>query len=250
MMILTGLSNTIDVLNAADISHIGTYKTQEEHDNVMIKYTKGVKIAFLDYTNFSKKSSIPSDKAFAINAIDEETIKKDLENVKTHNPDLIVVSMNWGSENATKVTQTQKDLADFLFQNGVDIILGNGPKSLQPMEKRTVTLEDGSTKDGFVIYSLGSFISDGTSSGASDSIILKLTLTKHIDDGRITIDSVDYIPIYMYTQSDLDSQKLKIVDLNKEITNYEGSYDLSIGEKNYKNFKNQLKKIKTGLGEK
>lgn len=55
MMILTGLSNTIDVLNAADISHIGTYKTQEEHDNVMIKYTKGVKIAFLDYTNFSKK---------------------------------------------------------------------------------------------------------------------------------------------------------------------------------------------------
>ena len=45
-----GLSRTIDVLNKADISHLGTYKTQEERDKILFKYTKGLKVAFINYT--------------------------------------------------------------------------------------------------------------------------------------------------------------------------------------------------------
>ena len=41
----SGLSRTIDVLNDADISHLGTYKTQEDRDQILFKYVKGIKIA-------------------------------------------------------------------------------------------------------------------------------------------------------------------------------------------------------------
>ena len=40
-----GLSRTIDVLDNADISHLGTYKSQEDQDKILYKYVKGVNLA-------------------------------------------------------------------------------------------------------------------------------------------------------------------------------------------------------------
>ena len=142
-----GLSRTIDVLNSADISHVGTYKTQEERDTIVFKYVKGVKIAFINYAYGTNGITIPSDKPFCINLIDKELIKKDIDNAKSQNADMIVASVHWGTEYSTVPNDTQNELADFLFQNGVNIILGTHPHVLQKMEKRTVTLEDGSTRE-------------------------------------------------------------------------------------------------------
>ena len=46
----SGLCRTIDVLDDADISHLGTYKTAEDQNKVLVKNVKGVKIAFINYT--------------------------------------------------------------------------------------------------------------------------------------------------------------------------------------------------------
>ena len=71
------------------------------------------------------------------------------------------------------------------------------------METKTITLEDGSTKNCFVIYSLGNFMSGQTKENTRDSIILNLNITKKADDNAISIDSVSYIPIYMFKNSSL-----------------------------------------------
>ena len=60
----SGLSRTIDVLNDADIAHLGTYKTQEEQDQILFKYVKGVKIAFINYTYGTNGIPVPKDKNF------------------------------------------------------------------------------------------------------------------------------------------------------------------------------------------
>ena len=209
-----GLSRTIDVLNDADISHLGTYKSKEEQDTTLIKYVKGVKIAFVNYTYGTNGISIPSDKQFCVNLIDENLIKEQIDKAKQEEPDIIIACMHWGSEYKTTQNSTQEDLADFLFQNGVDIILGTHPHVLEPMEKRTVTLDDGTTKDGFVIYSLGNFIADQNAEYTRDSIILNLDITKHTD-GKISIDNYEYVPIYMYKDTSKDKQKMKLLDINK-----------------------------------
>ena len=238
----SGLSRTIDVLDKADISHLGTYKTQEDQDKVLIKYVKGVKIAFIDYTYGTNGISVPSDKKFCINLIDKDLIKKHIETAKNQNADMIVACMHWGTEYQTKQNSEQEKLADFLFQNGVNVIIGNHPHVIQPMEKRTVTLEDGSTRDGFVVYALGNFICDQNAVNTRDSIILNLKITKHTD-GSITIDNYDYVPIYMYKDTSVSKHKMKILDINKTIYNYENNLDDSITEKIYNLMKTELGRI-------
>lgn len=237
-----GLSRTIDVLDKADISHAGTYQTQEERDTIVFKYVKGIKIAFLNYAYGTNGITIPSDKSYCINLIDEELIKKDIETAKSQEADIIVASVHWGTEYSTVPNDTQNELADFLFQNGVNIILGTHPHVLQKMEKRTVTLEDGTTQDGFIIYSLGNFISDQNADNTRTSIILDLQITKHTDDS-ITIDDVNYTPIYMYKDSSASSKKMKLLDINKTIFSYEDGSDTSIGTSMYTFLKAELNTI-------
>lgn len=237
-----GLSRTIDVLNKADISHVGTYQTQEERDTIVFKYVKGIKIAFLNYAYGTNGITIPSDKSYCINLIDEELINNDIETAKSQKADIIVASVHWGTEYSTVPNGTQNELADFLFQNGVNIILGTHPHVLQKMEKRTVTLEDGSTQDGFIIYSLGNFISDQNADNTRTSIILDLQITKHTDES-VTIDNVSYTPIYMYKDSSSTTKKMKLLDINKTISLYEAGSDTSIGESMYTFLKGELTKI-------
>ena len=242
-----GLSRTIDVLDDADIAHLGTYKSQEEQDKVLFKYVKGVKIAFINYTYGTNGITVPSDKEFCVNLIDKDLIKKHIETAKEGNADIIVACMHWGSEYKTTPSTSQTELADFLFQNGVDIVLGNHPHVLEPMEKRTITLEDGTTKDGFIIYSLGNFIADQNAKNTRNSVILNLTITKHTD-GKVTIDKADYVPIYMYKDTSLKTKKMKLIDINKAIANYESGTDTSIGEKLYSTLKSEKESIVSILG--
>lgn len=237
-----GLSRTIDVLDKADIAHVGTYQTQEKRDTIVFKYVKGIKIAFLDYTYGTNGITIPSDKPYCINLIDKELIKKDIETAKSQEADIIVASVHWGTEYSTVPNDTQNELADFLFQNGVNIILGTHPHVLQKMEKRTVTLEDGTTQDGFIIYSLGNFISDQNADNTRTSIILDLQITKHTDES-VTIDNVSYTPIYMYKDSSSTTKKMKLLDINKTLSLYEAGSDTSIGESMYTFLKGELTKI-------
>ena len=243
----TGLSRTIDVLNDADISHVGTYKTQEDRDKILFKYVKGIKIAFVNYTYGTNGIPVPSDKEFCVNLINKDLMKADIEKAKSQNADIIVACMHWGTEYRTSANDEQKELADFLFQNGVDIILGNHPHVLEPMEKRTVTLPDGTEKEGFVIYALGNFICDQNAENTRNSIILNLKVTKHLD-GKISIDKADYIPIYMYKGATTSLRRMKLLDIEKEISDYETGVDTSIGQATYNNLKTQLNKITSIVG--
>lgn len=237
-----GLSRTINVLNDADISHLGTYTSQEEQDKVLIKFVKGLKIAFINYTYGTNGIPVPSDKNYCVNLNDKELIKKHIDTAKSKNADIIVACMHWGTEYQTKQNSSQEELADFLIQNGVNIILGTHPHVLQPYEKKTVTLDDGSTKEGFVVYSLGNFISDQNAKYTRDSIILNLTITKHVD-GTVSVDKVEPVPIYMYKDTSAKNQKMKLVDINKIIYNYENYLDDSISENFYNLIKKELNNI-------
>ena len=244
----SGLSRTIDVLDDADISHLGTYKSQEDQDKILYKYVKGIKIAFINYTYGTNGIPVPSDKSFCVNLIDKDLIKKHIETAKSENADMIVACMHWGTEYQISANAEQKELSDFLFKNGVDIILGNHPHVLEPMEKRTVTLDDGSTKECFVIYALGNFICDQNAENTRNSIILNLNITKHVD-GSISINNADYVPIYMYKASNKKLKRMKVVDINSAIAEYESGSSSWVDKSLYDLLKKQLTKITSIVGD-
>ena len=238
----TGICRTIDVLDNADISHLGTYKTAEDQEKILIKNVKGVKIAFINYTYGTNGIPVPSGKEFCVNLIDKNLIKKQIEQAKSEGADMIVACMHWGTEYKTTANSEQKELADYLFKNGVDIILGNHPHVLEPMEKKTITLDDGTTKEVFVVYALGNFTADQRDEITRDSAILNLNITKNVDD-KISINKVDYVPIYMYKNSTAKSHKFKILDIEKSIAKYESGDTSYISSTVYTNLKTQLEKI-------
>lgn len=244
----TGLCRTIDVFNNIGLSHLGTYKTAEDQEKILIKDVKGVKIAFINYTYGTNGIPLPSGKDFCVNLIDKDFIKKQINQAKEQNVDMIVACMHWGTEYRTTANSEQKYLANFLFENGVDVILGNHPHVLEPMEKKTITLQDGTTKDVFVVYALGNFTADQRDEITRDSAILNLTITKN-SDGKISIDKVNYVPIYMYKNTNVSTHKFKILDIEKTIKDYEEGKTTSINSTVYNNLKKQLEKIKSILGD-
>lgn len=235
-----GLESTIDYLDSFGFDHMGTYKSEEDQNKILVKEVNGIKIAFLAYTYGTNGIPIPSRKTYSVNLIDKDLILKHINYAKEQNVDLICASMHWGIEYQLKPNNEQKELSDFLFKNGVDIILGSHPHVLEPMEIRNVTTNDGKNKQCFVIYSLGNFVSGQVKENTKNSIILDLTITKH-KEGNVSIDKVDYTPIYCFSNSS-KPKNYKILDIRKSISEYE-SGEKNISSSTYNTLKKELEKI-------
>ena len=243
-----GVVSTLNFLDEAGISHTGTYATPQDQNKILVKDVNGIKIAFLAFTYGTNGIPVPEDNKYCVNLIDENLILNQIALAKKQNPDLICVNMHWGNEYQLKQNDTQKDLANLLFKNGVDVILGSHPHVLQPMEKQTITLDDGTTKDCFVIYSLGNFISGQTKANTKNSVILNIKFTKNGESEKTTIDEVSYTPIYMYKSSG-KKQRYKVLDIEKSISNYDSGIDKSISSSTYNTLKTELTKIRKTMGE-
>lgn len=244
----SGIESTINYLDDADISHTGTFKSEEEQNKILVKNVKGIQIAFLSFTYGTNGITVPSDKSYSVNLIDKDLIKKQLDLAKKQNPDMICVSMHWGIEYQTTPNSEQKDLADFLFKNGADIIIGNHPHVLQNFEKREITLDDGTSKDGLVIYSLGNLLADQNKKYARDSAIMNVSVTKD-ENGKIKINTVKYTPIYIYKDTSKSTQKFKIINIQNAIDSFEAGYSPNLSKTTYNTFKTELENIKNILGE-
>ena len=238
-----GMVNTIKELDKVGIEHLGTYETEEDSKEYLVKNVNGIKIGFLDYTYGTNGIELPEGKEYAINMIDKTKIKTDIENIKKMDIDVLCVFMHWGQEYKLTPTDEQKQLADFLFENGADLVLGSHTHCLEPMEKREVKLEDGTTMDGFIIYSLGNFMSGQNADHSRQSVILDIKLTKAGKDGKISIDSVTYTPIYMFNYyTSKSAHRFKVMDIEDEIDKYENG-DTSIGANMYNTLKKELNQV-------
>lgn len=237
----SGLVSTLDILDQAGISHMGTYRSQEEQNQVLIKDINGLRVAFLSFTYGTNGIPIPSGKDYCINLIDTSLISSQIEKAKEQNSDIIIANMHWGIEYRTTPTNQQEELADFLFQNGVDIILGSHPHVLEPMELKEVSLEGGTKKTGFVIYSLGNFMSGQTKENTRDSIILNLTISKK-GNNPITIDEISYVPIYCYTANG-NFKEYKLLDIQKNIKKFNETGSCLIPSSKISFFEAELEKI-------
>ncbi len=245
----SGLESTLKYLDEYGIDHTGTARSSGEQNAILVKDVNGIKIAFLSYTYGTNGISIPSGKEYSVNLIDKDLIKLQLDNAKALNVDVICVSMHWGVEYKLKPNNEQQKLADFLFENGADIILGSHPHVLEPMEKRTITLEDGSTKDGFVIYSLGNFVSGQVYANTKSTVILDIQITKD-SEGNISIDSINYTPVYLYDRggSSTSRTRYKLYDIEKSISDYENGTDSTISKSLYDTLKTELANIQKNVG--
>jgi len=204
---LAGLTRTVNTVRNEGMNALGTFLSAEDKtaNQVAVREVNGVKIAFIGFTKGVNNLSLPDGASYAVNLlykdysttykdIDKTAITTAIETAKAKQPDVIVAMVHWGSEYELEPSASQKEIADLMFQNGVDVILGSHSHIVGPMEKRSVTV-DGKSKDVFVAYSLGNFLSGMTKDYTQESAILNLEFTKDGKSGETKISNIDYVPL-------------------------------------------------------
>ena len=227
-----GLDETKKYLEENSIDTVGK-SSDNASDRVKIKEIKGVKIAFLAYTYDNHKTGV--------NIYSEELAKEDLKYAK-ENAAFSIVMMHWGNTNTNTISETQKEQAKFLINNGANVIIGAHPSTVQKMEM--VQNEDG--QDCFIAYSLGDYTSDFAVENANLELILNMQI--FVDkDGKASIYKIDYTPVYMEDYgTKFTENRFKILDMKKEISNYD-TENSTIDKKTYEKLIRGINKLQEVL---
>lgn len=239
-----GIIRTLDVLDDAGLDHVGAYRTQEERDEdngIVVKEINGVSIAFLNFTYGT--NGIPvDDTPYGLNVyttdymtycskVDYDMLDADMAAARALETDIIAVSVHWGGEYVTGATQYQRDLADYFFAQGADLVIGGHPHVPEPMELRTVTDEDGNERTGFLCYCLGNLLSCQTRRYTDLTCMVQLELTKDPATGETEISSCEYIPMIMLNIGDFGISRQtagwgrRLWDIRAAIADYESGDD-------------------------
>ncbi len=183
-----GLLRTLEVLDQKNISRIGTYRDASERDSLlpMIKEINGFKVAFLNYT-YATNGITPSA-GVVVDYIDQKRISSDIALARDAGAEIIAVAVHWGIEYRLYPDGGQTGLADFLIDQGADLIIGCHPHVIQPMEIRHVDKYD---KDVLVVYSLGNFISGMKTRDTRGGALVRVSL-KRDRQGKAVIDKASY----------------------------------------------------------
>jgi len=193
-----GLERTIAMLDSFNIPHTGTFvdTVSRLNDSPMIIEKNGIKLALLNYTYGTNGIAIPAGSI--VNLLDTAIMKRDIVRAKELKPDAIIVFTHWGAEYQSLPSKNQKDLTQFCFDLGVQLVIGAHPHVIQPMEWRKESNQ-------FVAYSLGNFVS-GQRKRYTDGggmAYIELQKIQHTpDSSTTTIDSAGYYLEWVYRTVD------------------------------------------------
>ena len=170
-----GLERTAHLLDSLHTPFLGTYRTPEERQQryPLLIEKNGFRIALLAYT-YDTNGLRPSEPNI-VNYIDTVQIKSDILSARQMKPDAIIACMHWGLEYYSLPNSSQKKLAHWLIDQGVDHVIGSHPHVVQPMEVRP---NKHHPSQHHIVYSLGNFISNMSKENTDGGAMVKLELKK------------------------------------------------------------------------
>ena len=214
---VAGLSETKENLEKIGYTVVGD--KLDASNAVVFREVKNTKIAFLTYTcMLDNEKSLSNEEKNCINIYSEEQAKEDIKYAKENNAEYICVIIHWGDAISDTVNEEQKEIADFLVKNGVDLILGSHPSVVQPMEVR----KNAEGENVFIAYSIGTYISTLSSEEAKTELVLNIELRKNGENGKVTLNKVDYTPIYMLDNGVSEQNRFELIDMKSTATSYAG----------------------------
>ena len=250
----SGLVRTLDVLDEAGLEHVGTYRTQEERDTVQVIDVGGIRLAMLAYT-YSTNGLPVGEHPYCVSlyttdymtdcaVVDYDRIRADLERARQTDADAIAVYMHWGQEYSTTPSAQQQKLADFLFDNGVTLVLGGHVHVPQPMELRR--LPDGRT--GYLCYCLGNLISNQHDPYTNLTAAVTLTLTRSGETGAVTVSGAEYTPMYMLHAGESNEGRYRLLDIRKSMQDFENGDTSIVNQAVYDRLGQALRDLHTIFG--
>ncbi len=220
---LKGIDRTIEIIEKYGLKRTGTFK-ENESTNPLIVDVKGIKVGFFSYSqmlNGYEKLMLNSGRDTAVNLIDMDKIKKDVDYLKKNHADVIMCYMHWGEEYSDYPNFYQKNTFKKLSDMGVDLVIGSHPHTIQ---KSDVIENNG--KKSYCVYSLGNLVSDQRESygqyyGVEIGVYSDIKIEKIGD--KTTVKSFENKPYYVDKYTDSVTTRYVVVPV-KQVLNSEINY--------------------------
>lgn len=216
----TGLLRTIEVLDGLGIEHTGTFDSEEERDTIFVKEINGISFAFVSYTYGTNGLPLTEGKPWLANVMDENQMVEDIKKARVLGPDFVVMLPHMGNEYETYPKQIFKDWVKLMLRAGADLVLAGHPHVLQPVEYFTIIEKDGTTREAFVAYSLGNFISSQRTEPRESGIIMSFEFEK-TEGQTAKLTNVSYVPTWVKFRDAAGKYDIKAVAVYDVLKAYE-----------------------------
>jgi poly-gamma-glutamate synthesis protein (capsule biosynthesis protein) len=188
-----GLAETMRHLRQSGLRWSGAGLTRAEAEAPVILNVKGIRVAFVGFTSIQPKALADlKDDEPRVALASSLTLKRVVAAARLQ-ADVVVASLHWGIEYASRPADEQRELARVAVDAGADLVLGHHTHTLQGVELLT-TRTANETRRALVIYSLGNFAFDSTQAvgrRVRESVILSLELSR---DGLV---SAELLPVIL-----------------------------------------------------
>ena len=180
-------------------------------------FTKGLGGRGLPAGNDNLVNILYEDYASTYDKIDRTRITNILKAVEAEKPDITIALLHWGSEYNDDISDTQKSIVNLMKKQGVDVIIGTHPHTVQAIEYDELA-------GTLVAYSLGDFFGDASRGGTNYSIILDLEITKDSSTGTTKVTNYSYTPIYTVSEAESADGYRRVVRIDKTVEAWEENY--------------------------
>lgn len=164
----------------------GANRSEIEKNKIRYFEKNGVSFAFLSYSTYTNK---PGKTNYGLTMFSERFARQQLREARKR-ADIVMVSMRWGTEYSPTINAQQNTQAQFLADNGADLVFGHGPHVLEPVKK----LKGKNNRPTYVWFSLGNFLNAQLE---IKGLVNGLAVID-IDPKSKTISNIGYLPTYMH----------------------------------------------------
>ncbi len=192
---------------ASGLDFVGTYTSKQEYDEYFIKDINGIKVGVVAWSSLDNGLGeiMGEHVSYTMRKFDEESMEdvprmlEDVKNMRKKGAEVILMPVHWGEEYQDEPSEMQRNIAKALIDGGVDILIGDHPHCVQPIEVYKVN-RNGQEQDAICIYSLGNFFADQIGLGEPKTqfgMVVKADIIRDIN-GIVTIQNTNYMPTICY----------------------------------------------------
>lgn len=213
----TGMFETIDTLDAAEIKHGGSYKNGTQSAEPIVFTINGIKIGFFSYTTDTLKE-LPDESVSYVSVLESHHAK--VENVSSEEADawsvLALPQRKYLRQVEDEISAARDDLdyiitlvscdgtdnedykstwADIMIRAGADFVAFSDGQTVSTMEYKVMRIDANHGRRTAYFHSLGNATADLDVKNTDEGIIFVLTLGTI--NGYTYVKAAQFIPLYI-----------------------------------------------------
>jgi poly-gamma-glutamate synthesis protein (capsule biosynthesis protein) len=183
-----GIDQTARALDRAGVLHTGSFSSAAQQRRTLIVTVKGVKVAFLAYTEMT--NGLPLPHPWSVNIASVGAVRRAARVARRRGAQVVIVNFHWGEEFEAAPSAFQLKTAHALATDpDITAIVGQHVHVVQPIVR---------VHGKLVVYGEGQLLSNQTAACCPAATEDGMLVFLHIDvrGARASVNSITYVPTW------------------------------------------------------